>query len=277
LGCDNVVSVLQLRWKYHETFLPCFRDDLPHKVLLQGDSIQEAFRLWSDDESRREYVAQVAWRLHADFDVLGHAELCSQYFPPKLFQLTDDEFFVDVGAYDGDTLREFLALQGEGFRRVLALEPDPENFRRLFGCLSSLPTTLRGKIEARACAAGNRAGRLRFAAGHGTSSAISDQGSVEVDCIRLDDLLAGSRPTYIKMDLEGAEPDAIQGCQRVLREDRPVLAACVYHAQDHLWNIALAIHHLVPDYQLFLRPHMPECWETVCYAVPPHRLIKQAG
>ena len=94
---------------------------------------------------------------------------------------------------------------------------------------------------------------------------------MEVECVRLDDLLARSRPTYIKMDIEGAEPDAIQGCQRVLRENRPVLAACVYHAQDHLWTIPRAVHRIVPDYKLFLRPHMPECWDTVCYAIPPER------
>jgi len=58
LGCENVVSVIPLRWKYHETFLPYFRDDLPDKVLLQRDAIREAYQLWSDDTSRREFVAR---------------------------------------------------------------------------------------------------------------------------------------------------------------------------------------------------------------------------
>ena len=148
LGCDNVVSLVPLRWKYHEEFLPYFRDDLPHKVLLQGSAIREAFALWSDAESQREYVAQVAWRLQADFDALGAPLLAQQYFPPGLFSLTADEYFVDAGAYDGDTLRQFLALRGQDFRGALALEPDPENFHRLAAFRSMLPTGLQKKIEA---------------------------------------------------------------------------------------------------------------------------------
>jgi FkbM family methyltransferase len=193
-----------------------------------------------------------------------------------LFNLSADDFFVDVGAYDGDTLRQFLALQGESFRRVLALEPDPDNLSQLQAFLSSLPDSLRSKIEARSFAAGSQSCILRFAAGGGTGSAVSAQGSVEVECVRLDDLLGGLRPTYIKMDIEGAEPDAIAGCERILRDDRPVLAACVYHAQDHLWTIPLAIHKFAPDYRLFIRPHATECRETVCYAVPPERLTSKS-
>jgi FkbM family methyltransferase len=272
LACDNVVSVVPLRWKYHEAFLPYYHDDLPHKILSDGLAIREAFALWSDNESRQEYVAQIACRLHADFDGLGVPLYDQQYFPRGLFALTAQEFFVDVGAYDGDTLRQFLALRGEDFHHVLALEPDPGSFRLLTAFHSTLPARLQSKIELRPLAAGRQSGHIQFAAGAGVLSSVSALGSMEVECVRLDDLLARSRPTYIKMDIEGAEPDAIQGCQRVLRENRPVLAVCVYHAQDHLWTIPLAIHRMAPDYQFFLRPHMPECWDTVCYAVPPERV-----
>ena len=275
LGCGNVVSLIPLRWKYHQTFLPYLRDDLPHKVLLQRSAISDTFALWSDEDSLREYVAQIAWRLHADFDIPGPPLLNQQYFPPGLFNLSADDFFVDVGAYDGDTLRQFLALRGDAFRHALALEPDPQNFAQLQDFLSNLPECLRTKVKAQPFAVGSQSCILRFAAGGGTGSAVSAQGSVEVECVRLDDLLGCLRPTYIKMDIEGAEPDAIEGCKRILREDRPVLAACVYHAQDHLWTIPLAIHDICPDYQLFIRPHMPECWDTVCYAVPPERLASK--
>ena len=94
---------------------------------------------------------------------------------------------MDVGAYDGDTLREFLKLRGESFRRILALEPDPENFRRFAAFHATLPAGLQSKIETRALAAGSCAGRLSFAAGGGVGSAISAQGSIEVECVLLDD------------------------------------------------------------------------------------------
>jgi FkbM family methyltransferase len=272
LGCANAISVIPLRWKYHETFLPYFRDDLPHKVLEEADEIRAGFVLWADEPSRREFVAQVHWRLHGDFGVLSPFSRKQAYFPEdEIFRLISEEFFVDVGAYDGDTLSHFLALREESFGRVLALEPDPVNFEKLRAYVASLPDRIRSKIEIKPLAASANPGRLRFAAGQGTSSSLSQQGEAEVECSRLDDLLLGERPTYIKMDIEGAELDAIRGASLTLNEKRPLVAACVYHVQDHLWKIPLTLRRLNPSYHFFLRPYMAECWETVCYAVPPER------
>lgn len=277
LGCRKVISIIPLRWKYWESFLPYFRDDLPHKVLLEADAIHRAFSLWSDEPSRREFVAQVAWRLHGDFDVLGAPDAEQEYFPEDLFRFTGDDLIVDVGAFDGDTIRRFLKLRGNEFRGIVALEPDPENFGKLSRYVSELPVEVSAKIELYELAAASHAGRVRFAGGEGVASAVGNTGSIEVSCVRLDDLLAASHPTYIKMDVEGAEPDAIEGCKRILNEERPILAACVYHAQDHLWNIPIALSRITQDHHVFLRPHMPECWDTVCYAVPHGRSIGAEG
>lgn len=273
LGCAKVVSVVLLRWKYQEAFLPYFRDDLPHKVLLQATEIREAFRLWADEASRREFVAQIRWRLCADFDRLGLPLWEQAYFPQDIFQFAQDDFFVDVGAYDGDTVRKFLAARGNQFERILALEPDPGSFKRLIDYLANLPLSLRSRIEARALAVGAEACRVRFASGQETSSAFSERGSIEVECVRIDDLLDAQQPTYIKMDIEGAELDAIAGGRNILAQQTPVVAACVYHAQDHLWKIPLALREISSSYRFFLRPYMAECWETVCYAVPAGRLV----
>jgi FkbM family methyltransferase len=277
LGCEKVISVIPLRWKYWESFLPYFRDDLPHKVLVEADAIRGAFGLWNDEPSRREFVGQVSWRLHGDFAVLGTPDADQEYFPEDLFRFTGDDLIVDVGAFDGDTIRRFLKLRGNEFRGIVALEPDPGNFGRLTRYVSGLPVDVARKIDIHALAAANHAGKLRFAAGEGVASALSKTGSIEVSCVRLDELLADSHPTYIKMDVEGAEPDAIEGCKRILADERPILAACVYHAQDHLWNIPIALSQITRRHYLFLRPHMPECWDTVCYAVPHERAISIEG
>lgn len=273
LGCARAISVISLRWKYNADFLPYYHDDLPAKVLLQADAIREAYALWADEPSQREFVAQIAWRLHGDFDVLGKPDPEGEYFPKGLIRRRADEFFVDVGAYDGDTIRMFLSHQGTEFDRVLALEPDTENYKRLAAYVSSAPAHLSGRIQARPLAASNRAGRLRFNNGEGLAASLNEAGSTEVECARLDDLLQGLHPTYIKMDIEGAELDAIEGSTRILTVDRPVLAVCVYHTQDHLWKVPVAVRKLQATYRFFLRPHMQECWDTVCYAVPPDRVL----
>ena len=230
LGCVKVISVIPVRWKYHETFLPHFRDDLPFNVLQDAESIREAHTLWADEASRREFIAQVVWRLTGDFDSLA-APYPDQYFPADLIQGIPDEFFVDVGAYNGDTVREFLKRRGHTFRKIVALEPDQRNFVELSECVRGLPADISRKIDVLAFAASNRACRLRFSDGSDTSSALSDTGSVEVDCVRLDDLLASSRPTFVKMDVEGAELDAIAGCTRILAEHAPASEEA-WHRED---------------------------------------------
>jgi hypothetical protein len=81
-------------------------------------------------------------------------------------------------------------------------------------------------------------------------------------------------PTFIKMDIEGAEPLALLGAHELLRRYHPVLAVCTYHRTEHLWQIPNLIHAIAPEYRIFLRRYAEECWEGVCYAIPPQRLKK---
>ena len=88
----------------------------------------------------------------------------------------------------------------------------------------------------------------------------------------LDELLEGWPPTYMKFDVEGAEHDALVGGANTIRENKPVLAVCLYHRPEDLWDLPLLIRSIQPEYALFVRRHSDERWETVCYAIPTHRM-----
>jgi Methyltransferase FkbM domain len=81
------------------------------------------------------------------------------------------------------------------------------------------------------------------------------------------------RPTFVKMDIEGAESAALAGSHRVIREGRPLLAVAAYHKQADLWELPRQIHDMMADYRMFLRPHAGEGFDAVLYAVPPERLV----
>jgi FkbM family methyltransferase len=276
LGCQRVASFAQLYWKYPEGLLPHYGADLPHKVHACADEVRAAFDLWGDEPSRLEYLNQIRWRLHMDFDCLSAPVGHSIYFPQDLCPLVPDEVFVDCGAYDGDTLQLFLSESGAVFREIVAIEPDPANFASLRENTARMPGADRQAIHVLHAATGARAETVCLKA-EGTKSSVIGPGGIAVDCVTLDSALNGIVPTYLKMDIEGAEVDSLIGAANTIRNHTPVLAICCYHSQDHLWKIPLLIQSLNPNYRFFLRPHDLEMWDLVCYAIPVGRLKHSAS
>jgi len=271
LRCSRIVPFGPLFWKYSDVFLPHYAFDLPHKVYEQADAVRKAFSLWADDASRREFLAQIRWRTQLDFDGLPDPVRHEIYFPRDLFALVPDEVFVDCGAFDGDTMRRFLHHQDGRFGKLIAFEPDPANFQNLQQYVSALPSAVSERITVHQKAVGARNEKVRFDA-TGTESSAVGSGDLAVDCAALDDILDGCVPSYIKMDTEGSELAALAGAQKTVGRHAPALALCVYHLQDHVWKIPLFVHALSERYRFFLRPHLLEVWDLVCYAVPVDRL-----
>ena len=270
-GCANVIDFGPLFWKFPGRLLPHYSLDLPHKVLRARQEVRAGFDLWHDDGSRAEYLAQVRWRLRLDFDNLPLPVTEKIYFPASLIKLSPDEVFVDCGAYDGDTIRDFLGHSGGHFRRIYAYEADQRNYARLQHFVGGVPGGLRERIEISDKALYEHAGILHFSATGTAAAAVSSQGS-EVPCVALDTEL-NEPPTYLKMDIEGSEPAALRGARQLIARHVPIISACVYHSQDHLWSVPLQIAaHRVP-YRLYLRPHLRESWDLVCYAIPVARAL----
>jgi FkbM family methyltransferase len=266
LGCRVVVPFQILFWKYSDMFLPFHAIDLPSRALAEADLIAAAYELWTDEFSRREFVAQLKWRLAADFDSMADPVSEEIYFPTDLFTLGSREFFVDCGAFDGDTVAAFLkAVSGE-FTRILAFEPDPVNFQKLSAQVGNLPRDVSRRIELRQAATGAATGRVAFAA-LGTDGSSIGSGDAEAECVALDTVFpSGLPPTLVKMDIEGSELEALNGCRTTIANHQPALAICAYHRQADLWHIPLLIHSIHARYRLAVRPHRIEGWDVVCYA-----------
>jgi FkbM family methyltransferase len=155
--------------------------------------------------------------------------------------------------------------------KIIAFEPDPANFKKLQQFAFSLPANISNKLLLQQLAIGSRKCKVHFEA-TGTESSSIGFGNVEVDCISLDEILTNERPTFIKMDIEGSETDALIGAQNIIRKEVPILAICAYHHQNHVWRIPSLIRSFSDQYRFFLRPHLLEVWDLVCYAIPLSRL-----
>jgi len=269
----RVLTFPQLALMHPQALLPWLALDLPSRMCDQAARVRQAFSLWADEESRREYVAQVHFRSTLAGPLPAHLPAEQTYFPSELVELKRDEVFVDCGAFDGDSVLALLRRTGGWVGGVVAIEADAQNGAKLREQMSRLPKAVATKIEIVQAAVGAENGTLRFrSTGTVTSTAAEGQGTVEVPRRRLDDLLNKRNATYIKMDIEGAEPSALEGCRLVIEQHAPVLAICLYHRQSDLWEIPLQIRAMTDRYQFFLRRYSDDCWEQILYAIPKDRV-----
>jgi len=272
LGCQRVVAYAPLLWKYAEIFIPQCGFELPHWFREQFHNIRQCYAMLGDELSKRDLREQLIWRYWLDFSVLSsQLDASDTYFPMDLLSPLPDEVFVDCGSFDGDSIRSFSRHWGGAFRHAFAFEPDPANRKALVSNVEALGIGDRATLMP--YAVGNTNGQVSFACNGSMASHLTTQdGGSAIECRRLDDIEWPVMPTYIKMDVESAEPEALAGAGELLRRHQPVLAVCTYHRSDHLWQIPNLIRSIFPEYHLFSRRYGEECWEGVCYAIPNRRL-----
>ncbi len=269
-GWRWVESFIPLFWGYGAEALPYITIDLPTKVLAAKDDVLSAIELWADARSLREYVDQVRWRVSGDFAALSPPEP-NQYFADDIVRVGSDEVFVDCGAFTGDTLLD-VARRVTSWRAYHAFEPDPATFAVLRAAAESLPSSLGERVHLHRAATADRRGTAMFNATGLGSAQLSSTGEYEVECLAIDETVTEAQPTFIKMDIEGAEAAALTGAARTIREGQPLLAVSAYHKQADLWELPTMVHSMRADYRLFLRPHAAEGFDTVLYGMPPERL-----
>ncbi len=272
LGCKTVVSFALLYWKYADYLLPHYSLDLPHKVLENADIVRAALDGWSDDESRSEFVAQIRWRLTQDPESFTEPLMSGMYFPESICPLRNDEVFIDCRAFDGDTIEDFLAHSKRKFRQIVSFEPDAKNLEVLRKRVSELDPDIQARVRIEPFAVGDETKSLRFSSdGTYASSVTDDPNATTIECVDLDHTILADKPTYVKIDIEGYELEAIRGASRILAEKEPVLAVCSCHKQAHIWEIPNLIRSINPKYNMYLRRYAVDAWESVTYAIPDNR------
>lgn len=272
LGCQRVVACAPLLWKYADIFIPQCGLELPHRFREQCHNIRHCYATLGDELSKRDLREQLLWRYWLDFSALSPPlDASDTYFPRDLLSPVPNEVFVDCGSFDGDSIRSFNRHWGGEFRHAFAFEPDPANRGALATNVEAME--IGDRVTVMPYAVGNINGQVSFALNSSASSHVTTQDAgATVECRRLDDIEWPVAPTYIKMDIEGAEPEALAGGSELLRRHQPVLAVCTYHRSEHLWQIPNLIRSISPEYHVFSRRYAEEYWEGVCYAIPKHRL-----
>ena len=229
--------------------------------------LAETAALFADDASREVYYSAIAYRKsHNPTDAPVYTNH-DQYFAKDLISLSDTDIFVDCGAYDGDTMREFIKVSNVNYKSIVCFEPVEEYHKRL---------EKRGKnkkVTAIRAGVYKTSTTLQFNADGGKGSAITTttEHTISIPVRAIDDVPECFDATFIKMDVEGSELDALLGAKQTILRNKPILAICIYHKHRDFIEIPKWIHQLVPEYKLYIRHHAFSVNETVLYAIPPER------
>lgn len=239
----------------------------PEDVMAQQEEIRQVSDLWADDQSRALFHSLLDAKLSG-----SPASLMANTSPRSelltLLHLSSEESYLDLGAYRGDTIEEFLSLTHGSYRQITAMEPDAHNFKKLQDAWGD-----RERITLLPYASWSCRDTLEFTGKGGRNCAkkpdlpgkythLHPVSAIPVDELELD-------VSYVKMDVEGAEAETLQGMTQTIRCCRPKLLISAYHKPDDFITLPGLLLDICSDYRLYLRrtPCIP-AWEIQICALP---------
>ena len=290
IGFENRSRALELKKDYDQKGLKvyyfedlfCFRQMEYSFFIDNYSNYQNAYELLSDDLSKDIYVAHINSRISCDYSDIAKYDSKLKYgYDYELLNLSEEEVFVDCGAFDGDTFLELIDYTHGKFKEYIAFEPDVKNADELriktaeysnvciipkgVGDINDIKNFYNdGSLYSNFVDSGLWGDKTR-------RDVYDDKNNyVSVPVCRMDDTIMDDKITTIKMDIEGSELDALKGAAEIIKRDHPKLAICIYHKSEDLFSCILFINHIVGNgvYKYYIRHHSDNITETVLYALP---------
>lgn len=259
---DNIIALSHK----HRVLVPCvpvigtevFDENF---LFCNEEAINKAYELLADDFSKKVYEGYVNFLYGGELDALQSITTPEDEAYAKILKLKNNEVFVDIGAYRGDTVQRFLEYSGGHYKAIIAAEPDEKTFKKLMNSCGDLPC-----FTGVNCAVADVDGVVGFSHSAGRQSAIG--GEKPTDCVTLNTLCRDVEPSFIKVDSEGCELEIFSASPEILQKYKPKLNIAAYHKSEDIFKLPILINEINPCYKIHLRhhPYIP-AWDTIFYCV----------
>ena len=270
---DSVIENIKAIAEKHRVFVPyvpVFGDEIMTEDFLFENlqDIVKARKLFKDELSLKTFDCCVNFYIFGRLSYLFQCESPKDEIFENILNLTNNESYLDLGAYRGDTIEEFLKYSNREYRRITALEPDKKTFKKLCSYGERLENTNLLNKGIWSCEDvlyfENRCAR-----GSSLSEDIKSKKALPVEVTSVDSLDKEFNFTYIKADVEGAEKEMLLGSVKTLEKGKAKLNIAVYHRTEDFFRLPLLIHSVNPNYSFYIRHHkyIP-FWDTNIYCVP---------
>lgn len=235
-------------------------------LLARMDDAERVYRWLSDDLSRALFLEVLAFQMTGDPAFLfSHWEGAD--VPPEAY-VSHDRLHLDVGAYDGETAREYLS-RNPRCEGVWAFEPNEASFRKL-------SRTDPARVRCFHAACGDRDGIVTLSASHGRGTHLGD-GREQVQICKLDTVCGypavhaagGAKVGSLHIDAEGEDLSVLCGGANLITSCRPAVGVSAYHRAEDLLDLPLLLKRLCYRSELYFRkkPCVP-AWDTEFYLIP---------
>ncbi len=253
----------------------CGKEDFfsPDYVKAHEKEFTSVYDMLADEQSRQVFRDLLSFKCSGRVEYLDRCTTDMAEVYHHLIKPQKSDVYVDLGAYNGDTVTEFLTHSGGSCQKAIALEPDARNYKKLCAQCELLTRTA-GETVFMPIHAGahSKEDTMTFAVNTGRSGKLQGnekpKKTVEVRVCAVDDILCGDKADVIKLDVEGAEREALIGCAKTIAAYKPRLLVSAYHRNEDLFALPLQIMAMNPDYQVYLRHHkyIP-AWESCFYFI----------
>ncbi len=269
MGFRNIMTLRDI-YEIHNPFL------LPEELEREGfgyylrrrQRIETVLGLFADDESREVYLRCLETHLSRKPVPIPMSPREEQYTPEGIPLKRGYSRFLYCGVSVGEMAR-VLSQVGK-IDELVCFEPDPRQFEQAAAYLARNRERIAQRVSAFPCAVYSGEAIRPFTHSHTSfGSRVLESGESWIQCVAIDHVVPGFQPTFLNMDIEGAELEALEGARRTICESRPDLAVCVYHAPHHLWEVPLFLAELDLGYRFYLRNYTSFVSETVLYAAAP--------
>jgi FkbM family methyltransferase len=247
---------------------PTFLDSVENFLKANEDQIIAVRNSLDDEKSKIVFDGVMEYFSGCEIPttLIPFEPLSTQYFPIDFSLPRGNARFINGGSYDGDTLRSMIDNCGRLGDTTICFEPDLLNFGRLTECVSKLPASIKGNVFCLPLGLGEISQKLKFRSGSLVNSSIDPTGPEELTVVSIDQALPNFDPTFISMDIEGAEEQALRGAIKTIRKSKPDLAICIYHSPHQFLAVPIFLLNLGLGYKFRLRNYTGFPAETVLYA-----------
>lgn len=240
-----------------------YLDKFDEDININIEKYEKIFNSLHDSRSKEEFKKVTNFKYHFDLSYMCDFEMRiqEQYFEDFL-KIDENEVFFDVGSYDGLTSIEFIKKSKNKYRNIMIFEPDYKNIKKI-----ESQDFLEERIKIYPIGLSDEKKRVKFISDN-YASKICEDGDHEIQLEKLDNISFENPPTFIKMDIEGEELNAIRGAKKTIIKHHPKLAICVYHKPSHTWEIVETIMSYRNDYDLYFRHYTEGLTESVMFFIP---------